>query len=340
MFFGMSLCLWLYYPSLLITKYIYPIISKKILGHNNNKSNIPSNSIQESASEETENLVQSTDKSGSDSTTPAVPVEGGSESEKKPAEAVASAPQGKPPAPNWVFMIPALFDCSATTVSNIGLIFIQASVYQMLVGSVLIFSCISSVLLLKDKRFIHQWMFVCVIFAGASVVGLSSVIGSDGESSQSAKNPIFGIFMIICSQLLQSLQMVFEEKFLTQYDVIPLQCAGWEGVWGVMLCFIFLFISFWLPGSDNGSIESFPYAVVQLIRSPILILCCVGITIGCFTLNYTGITLTQRLNNTARSTIDSMRTIAVWAVSLLIGWESFNWMQISGFGLMLVGGLG
>jgi drug/metabolite transporter (DMT)-like permease len=57
-----------------------------------------------------------------------------------------------PKAPKWIFMIPAIFDLISTTLSNIGLVYIQASIYQMLSGSILIFSCINSVIFLKDKR--------------------------------------------------------------------------------------------------------------------------------------------------------------------------------------------
>lgn len=129
--------------------------------------------------------------------------------------------------------------------------------------------------------------------------------------------------------------MVFEEIFLSRFESHPLQVAGWQGFWGIWITCLFLMVEYWIPGKDYGSFESFPYAAAQLIRSPVTFLYCMGSVVGCFVLNYTGVTLTSRLNNTARGTIDSCRTFAIWMFSLIIGWEKFDWMQVGGFGVIL-----
>ena len=36
-------------------------------------------------------------------------------------------------------------------------------------------------------------------------------------------------FASILFQVVVSLQMVYEEKILTKYDIAPLQAVGWEG---------------------------------------------------------------------------------------------------------------
>lgn len=42
---------------------------------------------------------------------------------------------------------------------------------------------------------------------------------------------------------------------------------------------------------------------------------------------------------TARSTIDTSRTVMIWLVSMAIGWEQFKWIQVVGFSLLVYGTL-
>jgi hypothetical protein len=42
---------------------------------------------------------------------------------------------------------------------------------------------------------------------------------------------------------------------------------------------------------------------------------------------------------TARSTIDCSRTVLIWFVSLYLGWETFKWLQLLGFGVLVYGTL-
>jgi len=56
--------------------------------------------------------------------------------------------------------------------------------------------------------------------------------------------------------------------------------------------------------------------------------------------NYFGLTITKILSATARSTIDACRTLSVWAVGLIIGWEVFtneSWIQVGGFIVLVLG---
>ena len=41
-------------------------------------------------------------------------------------------------------------------------------------------------------------------------------------------------------QIVTALQMVYEEKFVTKYNVPPLQAVGWEGIFGFSIISILL----------------------------------------------------------------------------------------------------
>ena len=59
------------------------------------------------------------------------------------------------------------------------------------------------------------------------------------------------------------------------------------------------------------------------------------ISIGGF--NFFGLSVTRSVSATARSTIDTCRTLFIWIVSLGLGWETFKWLQILGFALLVYG---
>lgn len=45
--------------------------------------------------------------------------------------------------------------------------------------------------------------------------------------------------------------------------------------------------------------------------------------------------MTRSVSATSRSTIDTCRTLFIWVVSLGLGWETFKWLQIVGFALLV-----
>jgi hypothetical protein len=49
------------------------------------------------------------------------------------------------------------------------------------------------------------------------------------------------------------------------------------------------------------------------------------------------LSVTRQISATARSTIDTCRTLFIWLVSLGLGWESFKWLQVAGFALLVWG---
>ena len=53
--------------------------------------------------------------------------------------------------------------------------------------------------------------------------------------------------------------------------------------------------------------------------------------------NFFGLSVTNTLSATSRSTIDTCRTLFIWLVSLGLGWETFKWLQVLGFALLVYG---
>lgn len=57
---------------------------------------------------------------------------------------------------------------------------------------------------------------------------------------------------------------------------------------------MFLFVLYWVPGSDYGSVESVPYALGQIIVHPPLLIAILTAVASIAFFNFFGITITKR----------------------------------------------
>jgi len=174
-----------------------------------------------------------------------------------------------------IFVLPACCDMTATSLMYVGLTMTYASVFQMLRGAVIIFTGLLSYFFLKRKLKGYHCTGMAMVLCGLVLVGVASVML--GDSSASAPNPITGDILIICAQLVVAIQMVIEEKFISKYNVPPLQVVGWEGIWGFSILSCILVIMYYIPGSSAGNhFENAPDAIVQLTNSWSLSLAVIG----------------------------------------------------------------
>merc|ERR1719499_59611 len=90
----------------------------------------------------------------------------------------------KPPA--WklyvYIMVPAVFDLFATTLAGTGLLWVDASVYQMLRGSLMIFSAMLSIVFLKKRLKGFHYLGLTITTIAVCIVGLASVESSKQEA--------------------------------------------------------------------------------------------------------------------------------------------------------------
>jgi hypothetical protein len=50
-----------------------------------------------------------------------------------------------------------------------------------------------------------------------------------------------------------------------------------------------------------------------------------------------GVSVTKHMSATTRMLLDSLRTMVIWGFSLGVGWESFCYVQLIGFAILLTG---
>lgn len=273
--------------------------------------------------------------------------------------------------------LPSTCDICGTTLMNVGLLFVAASIYQMTRGALVLFVGLFSVLFLRRRLYPYQWFALFTTVAGVGIVGLAGAIYKDdkatpksldadssmakqalasaGQSVQlvralvveqakthgpNATRTIIGILLIAAAQIFTATQFVLEEHLLERYSLPPLEVVGWEGTFGLLFTVIGMIILHFLIGrTPEGQYGYFDmvegWREMTTIRSIGLTSLAIMISIGGF--NFFGLSVTRSVSATSRSLVDTCRTLFIWIVSLALGWETFKWLQIVGFGLLVYG---
>ena len=134
--------------------------------------------------------------------------------------------------------IPSSFDIIGSSLMNVSLTLIPASIYQMMRGMIIIVTSVMSVIFLKKKYYRHHWSSVAVIFIGVAIVGASPLIRG-GKGGDEKVNPL-GLILLIVAQLFSGGLYIVEEKLLGDYYLDPLKVVGLEGLWGLITTLVIL----------------------------------------------------------------------------------------------------
>lgn len=324
----------------------------------------------------------------------------------------AASPAVKPLVPNadgrrplvgWrviLLALPAICDIAGTTLMNVGLLFVAASIYQMTRGALVLFVGLFSVLFLRRKLHLYQWSALIVVVLGVGIVGLAGALAPNPQAkpdpnpalhllraaaqhaTTTAQTPealqtIIGVLLIAGAQIFTATQFVLEEYILEQYALEPLKVVGWEGVFGLSVTLLGMLVLHQAVGRTDagrygyfdareGLREITSYRAIAV--SSVLIMCSIGYVSFLFSspsfrlylpskpihplhpqkltsaprpqrsgFNFFGLSVTRTVSATARSTIDTCRTLFIWLVSLALRWETFKWLQILGFALLVYG---
>lgn len=273
---------------------------------------------------------------------------------RAPGTASERSPLLQNPAPEpassqsvWIISIPTLFDLFATACGTTGLLYTTVSVYQMLRGAMLVWTALLSIVFLGRRltRLNYAGIGLCV--SGIALVGLANIWAEDNPRSRS--DTVFGILVILLGQVLQAAQVVMEEFLLQDLRMSSVRVVAWEGVFGIMHCLFWVFpILYFLPGSDHGRLEDTWDALFMLTHSWAV----AGIIFTDMTMmlfyNICGMEVTDSLSAVHRVVIETMRTLFVWLVDLLIfyvltdgtlgeSWTPYSYLQLAGFALLVAG---
>ena len=253
---------------------------------------------------------------------------------------------------------PACCDLVATSLMNVGLLYIQASVWQMLRGSMVLFSSIFCAFILKRPHYAYMWWSVLLIVIALAVVGVSSVCSTGvGKAGVSQGQVIMAIFLTIGSQIIQASQIVVEDFLLHDMTASPVLIVGLEGMWGTIItCTLFLPIIQNIGGEEGNGVHEDTLDTFQMIGdNPTLLGFTILYIIVILLYNVTGMFVTNITSAVVRTILEGLRTLCIWVVQLIIyysilgtdygnkhstlgeEWTDWSWMQLSGFFLLFTG---
>lgn len=263
------------------------------------------------------------------------------------------------PNPSWstikAVAFPASLDLLNTTLGNVGLLWVNSSIYQMTRGSVVIFSAVLSVKYLgRTLRSFHYHAILFVLVA-VIVVGVAGVMSSsDDDSSGSAV--ILGLGFILAAQGVTAVQFIAEENLMNnpKTTLDPVALVGFEGLWGLAYFAVLAPMLTLTPRSDLqvSTIwhENFIDTFVQLSNSSALCWLCFGYFCTILMYNISANIVTQTLSAVVRSILEACRVIGVWVVGLLFfyagsgaittvgeAWSVWSYLELFGFMILMYG---
>jgi drug/metabolite transporter (DMT)-like permease len=248
-----------------------------------------------------------------------------------------------------VLIVPSICDLLCTLLLLVAQLYITASMWQMLRGSVVVITALLKSFLLKHRLRTHMWVGVGIIAVAMVCVALTSFFGA-GDTDATSRDPRIGVVLVLLGCLAQGVQYVFEEKVMAVDDAPPLVVIGCEGIWGFLLTLFVVYpIAYLIPGQDNGSFEN-PFDAMQMIGNNFnLQLLLVGFVVTVTAYNCMAVYVTKYLSAIWHAILDNFRPATIWVMDLLIyytlfpgsgfgeAWSPASWLQLGGLLLLFLG---
>jgi len=283
----------------------------------------------------------------------------------------------------------ALLDIVATTMGYMGLGFMRnPGLFQMLRVTPMIFCGLLSMPILKQKLKLHNWIGILIVCAGLVIKALQFLLPHDeneynfcaeevmmNETVWTTPWPLttpvpetnsmedfikqYGLFVgmafVVVGEFFHGLQFVYEEKYLTKYNLPPLMCVGYEGINGVITLMMVLWPLYFIKIGEpfglgpearfedaidafnqifNGGSENGGWLLGWTFGN----MCSIAI------FNFAGITVMRELSATTRAVLDQLRIVFIWAIFLL-PWgislcrlqDKLTWMAPVGLVILIAG---
>jgi len=258
--------------------------------------------------------------------------------------------KAKPEIPVWkqycLVCLPALCDMCATAMMNIGLLWIAPSVWQMLRGSMVIFSACFSKFFLHRNLHASHWTGVGLVAFSLVVVAFAALMqpprpklfpsSSSSESSSSSFGSsesissgsgedddtvttgqvALGCALVVLAQIIQASQIVIEEHLLKNICLHPVLVVGLEGMWGTLSCSILLCFTSFIPLKYGGE-DAIDTLIMFFTNGNILGFgIFYALVILCY--NLFGMFVTSYTSAVLRTILEGLRCACIWIVNMII----------------------
>lgn len=218
----------------------------------------------------------------------------------------------------------------------VGLLFTNASSYQMLRGAVIIFVALFSIIFLNRRLCLREWCGIFLLCTGLLIVGIGDMMTVTTSSTQTMEEILLGDVLIILAQIAIAAQMVYEEKYVSKFNIPPMKAVGYEGIFGLLTLSVLLVPLYYIEVRSER-MEDVHDAVVQMSNNLLIAVALGGTIFAIAFYNSSGLSLTKEISATTRMVLDSIRTMVVWAFALIVQWQEFQYIELIGFVALLFG---
>ncbi len=215
----------------------------------------------------------------------------------------------------------SILNCISSTLYFYAYYFLRPTVFQMILGSVVIYTPLLSRIFLKKKLYKHTIIGILLsIIAFGLICGFSFMLDkSTDQPDYDFRTILTAIGLMLIGLLFTSIQRVYEEYLLKNIETSVYRFIGLEGLFGVFLFAIIHTFVFGLVNYVNHThLFDIGSTLIFLSRNPNLIFTSV-LLIGCHFLHeLNGIIITKYVSATFRVVTDVLKVILVWFAEIFI----------------------
>lgn len=230
----------------------------------------------------------------------------------------------------FLFLVPTVVDLISSSLFNMSLYYIPVSIQQMLRNFNVIFVALFSLMFWKDYRAqfdLPHGLGMLMIALGCMIISIATLVWEEAPDPGASSNTPLGIGLTFLGTVFNAFFYVSEEIFLRKVFTTGTMGVANEGGWGIVLFAILLpiFNVVQDPASPTNSvIENVTGWAYQMRTSAVMLVCSIFYIIFTLTYNWSGMEVTNIVSAAARSTFIACRTIIIWIMSFIIGWEKWH----------------
>ncbi|XP_030572203.1 solute carrier family 35 member F6 [Drosophila novamexicana] len=244
-------------------------------------------------------------------------------------------------------LLPSFLRTIASILLFTGLYLTYATSFQMIRGVALIFVGLFSNMYLNQTLTTRHWLAIFTMTCGIVDILALDVqrVEYDNQTvPHTDHNTILtGDLLVIIAEVLQAFQYVYEEKHLKASDMVPIQAAGWQGLFGIIITILSAICLNFIPSvvpfndSSRGVFDDLGDLIPQLRGNTMLILALVGFSCSCAIYNCVGLSIAKFSSSANRLLADGIRVYLIWAFVIFAEWEIMNLITIMGLLILQMG---
>lgn len=235
----------------------------------------------------------------------------------------------KPRSPFWVWIVPALFNMCVRASYNYAFLLTYASTVDLIRNcNVLITSFLSLVIIRRCLR-VYEWIGVCVLTIGLTATSINAVLNPDPSAEH--RMPALGVALAFLGTSSTAIQFLLEERIFRKFSISPFLAIAYQSVVGLITIGIVLICGEYF-GFEKTSITVYQLgANSKLLVAQLSHALSVAFNVGA------GVSSSKLVSAVFRTVISTLRSALTWTFELIVGWNTFAWLNFSSMVIVLGG---